>query len=565
MRKIPLLCALALLLTVDTFSQNANEPQPQDSRRDAEPCTVEGLVVSAATGEPLKAARVILIERSEGEHPEGLTDSRGRFFITGVPAGTYHFRASKLGYVEQAYHPDAAGPAALLKLAPGEKKDKVLFRLARAAVIVGRIIDETGEPLVGVQVVGLVSKTSVLDQGQLATAGLTPFQYAFTNDLGEYRLYNLPPGAYYVAASDALVHLGLLGGDRQPRGLGLGTGGFKIVSGEHPLLYYPGVTKSSEALKVRVSAGQEARVDLSLRPVKMVTVSGRVLDAKGRPAAQYDVHLRPQTNVADDREKLDQTTDAQGGFEIKKVVPGSYTISADTRPEDGNSEATRYWTEQEIEVAGDDISGLQLHLSGDLEISGKVTAVGEAKLDFRSLLALADEDERETGEGESLTYPNEDGSFTLGHVRRTTYRLHYWLPDGWYVRSATFGSQNVLEDGLKLAGGDAAHSIKITVSTEVAQLNGVVLRGDDPVPGAMVKLLPDPDNPFRNIWQKTTWTDPNGHFVIKNIAPASYRAMAFDVEADPKEDDDDPPASVSVTLAEKESKTVKLQLSKRPD
>src|SRR5262245_52610051 len=106
-------------------------------------CTVEGQVVSAATGEPLKAAQVVLIESSEGEHPEGLTDSRVHFFITGVPAGTYHFRASKLGYVEQAYHPDAAGPAALLKLAPGEKRDKVLFRLARAAVIVGRIIDET--------------------------------------------------------------------------------------------------------------------------------------------------------------------------------------------------------------------------------------------------------------------------------------------------------------------------------------------------------------------------------------------------------------------------------------
>ena len=174
------------------------------------------------------------------------------------------------------------------------------------------------------------------------------------------------------------------------------------------------------------------------------------------------------------------------------------------------------------------------------------------------------DDERESVEGQSSTYPNQDGSFTLGHVRRTTYRLQYWLPDGWYVRSAKFGSQNVLEDGLKLADGDAAHSLEITISPGVAQVDGVVLRGDDPVPGAMVKLLPDLDNPFRTIWPQTTWTDPNGHFVIKNIAPASYRAMAFDVEADPGNDDDDPLA-VSISLAEKESKTVKLQLSKRPE
>jgi protocatechuate 3,4-dioxygenase beta subunit len=549
-----------LLLTANTFTQNPVEPRRQDSSKEAETCTVQGQVVSAATGEPLKAAQVILIERSEGEHPEGLTDSSGHFVITGVPAGAYHFRAVKPGYVEQAYHPDAAGPAALLRLAPGEKRDKVLFRLARAAVIVGRIIDETGEPLVGVQVVGLVSKISVLDQGQLATAGLTPFQIAFTNDLGEYRLYNLPPGAYYIAASDARVHLGVLGGERPPRGLGLGTGGFSVVTGEHPLLYYPGVTRPSEAQNVRVSAGQEARADLSLRPVKMVTVSGRVVDANGRPAAQWVVHLRPQANVAEARENVDETTDAQGRFEIRKVLPGSYTISADVRVDDNQREDTRYWTEQQIEVAGDDVSGLQLQLSGDLEISGKVNTAGGEKLDtFSRLLAL--EDETDSIQGQASAYPNKDGTFTVLHVRRTTYRLRYWLPDGWYVRTATFGSQNVQENGLRLAGGDTGHSLEITVSPAVAQVEGLVLRGDDPVPGAMVKLFPDPDNPFHNIWPQTTWTDPNGHFVMKNIAPASYRAMAFDVEADPGEDDDDL-LGVSITLAEKEAKTVKLHLGK---
>jgi hypothetical protein len=75
----------------------------------------------------------------------------------------------------------------------------------------------------------------------------------------------------------------------------------------------------------------------------------------------------------------------------------------------------------------------------------------------------------------------------------------------------------------------------------------------------MVKLLPDPDNPFRNIWEKTTWSESLGHFGINNITPGNYRVEAFDIEADPG--DDDPAPGVNITLAEKESKTVKLQLS----
>lgn len=137
------------------------------------------------------------------------------------------------------------------------------------------------------------------------------------------------------------------------------------------------------------------------------------------------------------------------------------------------------------------------------------------------------------------------------------------LPDNWYVHSATFGSQNVLEDGLQLADGNAGHSLDITLSSGVGQVDGVVLRGENPVPGALVRLIPDPINPFRNIRPNTAWADPKGHFVIPNVVPGSYRAVAYDVEADPAVDEDDPPG-LAITLTEKESKTVQLKFAQTP-
>jgi hypothetical protein len=324
-----LLLPIVFVVPTSLFPQNPTEPlaaiQPAESTK----CTVRGQVVAAANSEPLKGARVVLIPRSEGseERPEAITDSNGRFVIN-VAAGAYHFRASKVGYVEQAYHANASGPAQLLRLAPGDKVDKVLFRLGRAAVITGRVTDEAGEPLVGVEVAVLAPRRLMDYNVHASPERMNLFQMALTNDLGEYRAYNLPPGGYYVAASDTRVSIPSLVGERPPSGLDLAWG-FSRHLGDHPLLYYPGVFNASEAQKVRVTFGEEAHIDLSVRPAKMVTVSGRVFDPSGRPAYFAFVQLRSRINSRDEHDKaLAAKADEQGNFEIKKVLPGSYEISA---------------------------------------------------------------------------------------------------------------------------------------------------------------------------------------------------------------------------------------------
>lgn len=516
----------------------------------------------------------MLIDRGQTEHPEALTDSSGHFVLTGIPAGSYHFRASKVGYVEQAYHPDASGQAQLLTLTPGDKVDKVLFRLGRAGVITGRITDESGEPLVSIAVIALVSQTAMdyvntADFVDTMPPRMNLFQIALTNDLGEYRLYNLPPGGYYVAASDTRIHLAYLGGERSARGLDLASGLFNRISGDHPLLYYPGVFKPSEAQKVRLTTGKEAHIDLSLRPVKMLTVSGRVFDPSGKPAMSADVRLVPLTKSNDGfSENLRCLTDAQGIFEIKKVLPGSYMISARFEI-DGEAEFRRYSAEQPVEVAGGNVSDLQLQLSGEVEISGKVTTRGGTRLDFRTVrVYLEDASIYLRIDGRPLWQDgddvNQDGTFHLAHLGRTTYRIRVTgLPDDWYMCSAGFGSQNVLENGLKLAGANAGNSLDITVSPGVATVGGVVLRGDRPAPGAKVQLLPELANPFREDRSNAAWADGTGHFVLKNVAPGTYRVLAVDVENNVDEDELESPAAVSVTVGEKESKTVEIKLGRQ--
>jgi hypothetical protein len=73
--------------------------------------------------------------------------------------------------------------------------DEVTLMLARGAAISGRVIDELGEPLVGMPVaVGRI--TTADGRPRLETGNFT----AETDDLGEYRVGGLPAGTFAVAA-----------------------------------------------------------------------------------------------------------------------------------------------------------------------------------------------------------------------------------------------------------------------------------------------------------------------------------------------------------------------------
>src|SRR5271166_5322744 len=154
---------LLVVLTVAIFSQVllAQAPaklpnNPDATKKPPGNCTVSGRVVSAADGAPLRSARVGLIQANERRHPlvyATTTDNEGHFEIKQIEAGRYEFFASKIGYLEQSYqskNPDDEG--ATLSLSSGQTVDDAMFRLVRAGVITGKVVDDTGEPMMGVNV-----------------------------------------------------------------------------------------------------------------------------------------------------------------------------------------------------------------------------------------------------------------------------------------------------------------------------------------------------------------------------------------------------------------------------
>ena len=551
----PLLIALWFIVSMNGSAQGPAKQPTQDSSVKPDTCTVQGIVTATATRLPLKSAWVALTavsaesskEMTEDGLFKGITDDNGHFVIAGLPAGKYQFRAGKTGYVSEDYRLDGGPPEAALKLQPGEKLDKVEFRLPRTAVIMGRVTDESGEPIAGVVMEADAAGTRMGDW-----APEDPLRYAVTNDLGEYRIHDLIPGGYYLSATDS--------------GSSVFMNSMRLIweLGEryanHPPVYYPDATKSSEAQRIRLRTGEERRIDFSLRTVKLLTISGRLLDTTGKPAAQIKVRLRPQdpysSPILDFRYGI--TPDAEGNFVIREVLPGSYVVSAILGEEE-------YWTEQRIDIAGDNVSGLVLQLRKELELSGRMSATGGSRFDFQKVRIWLEADRRDepTYRG-AWSEIQKDGTFAIHRVRPTTYRLGlYPMPDGWYLRSAFFGKQNVLDDGLDLSGPDSHESLELTFSPTAGRLEGVVLRGDDPAYGALVRLFPEPANPNYTGLSRDARTDQDGHFVIDSIVPGHYRAVAYASERTDGADGDS--VSTSIIVAEKESKTLNLKLPKKEE
>src|SRR5262245_49700609 len=165
---------------------------------------IGGRVVAGDSGRPLKRARVFV---NAAEVPGGrgaLTDDTGIFDFTELPAGRYTVTVSKSGFVSLSYgqrRPLQAGTP--LQLGDGQQLRNVDFQLPRGSVIGGHILDEDGEPMAGASV------RVMRYQNLQGDRRLTPAGTSQTDDKGQYRVWGLMPGEYYV---NALARVNFPGG-----------------------------------------------------------------------------------------------------------------------------------------------------------------------------------------------------------------------------------------------------------------------------------------------------------------------------------------------------------------
>lgn len=501
---------------LDSFVQQSPSAENAADQRNQR-CTISGNVVRAATNEPLRRARVVV--RSDDDNSAvpfvAITDAQGEFTIEGIRAGRYSVSAEHDGYMRSSPGEDNRGrSAAILTLNPAQQITKLIFRLQRYAAISGRVFDEDEEPAEGVTVEAV---QQVKFRGKIN-------QYASgraeTDDLGEYRLFDLKPGRYFVRASPVAHSWRTVGGFQLPTSILKSAGGYAPT-------YYPDTTEISRASAIELKPGDDvSSVDLSLLRQITYKIRGQVVNAvSDRSGRDAQIELLPEDlgsfNTEDRRGTF---ADAEtGGFEIDDVPTGRYAVVATRR--DGENE---FSGSTMVEVNDTSVESVRIVITRGAEIRGRVVLDG--MIEFPRDLRVEIEPKYPSPLGTRRNAKMKpDGSFTINGVADGVYIFNVWaLCEGCYVKAAKSNGADILNDGLQISSASAPSSIELVFSNKSGTIEGTVAVEDgSPASGATIIVVPDhapPGQPWEHFEEST---DQYGHFVVRAVPPGGYHAFAW--------------------------------------
>jgi Carboxypeptidase regulatory-like domain len=504
---------------------------------------IVGQVLDAATGRGVSSAVVSLAGARRV-----MTTSDGRFAFRNLPEGSHSLTAAKSGYIDGAYGMRRpGGPVLPVVLTDGERRANLVIWLWRHAAITGTIVDEAGEPLTGIQVTAL-RRSMVGGRRRFVQAG-----NGTTDDRGMYRISRLAPGDYAVAMTasqvsvpvsvvrqyeesmmaggdlnrntllQAMVQIGSMPsmmGSTESRQIGdevqsLGRGaptpppadGSRLFA--YPSLFYPAAPSAASAAIVSVASGQERTgIDLQVKPVPMVKVSGTVAGLSGS-ATNVPVRLIPQgpDDLGRTGDAGGTITNASGGFTFLGVPSGDYVIKIVQTPRPAapsappmtiavgsgmmvsgafgpNTEVPpvpaepTMWATVPVAVGDADVTGVNIVLRTGLRVSGRVEFEGSADKPAPDQLSRTPVMfEPVDGQMDRGTTPpgriDAKGQFTSYGLPAGRYYVRSGAPTGWTLKGAFLGERDVSDVPLDLDSTDVADVI-LTFTDRPASLSGTV-------------------------------------------------------------------------------------------
>jgi hypothetical protein len=528
--------ALVLALGASAFAQQAPRDRPaQPAEAVKVPAgRISGRVVAADNGRPVKRARVFV---TAAEVPGGrgtLTDDAGGFDLAELPAGRYTLTVSKSGFVSLSYgqrRPLQAGTP--LQLAEGEQIKGIQFQLPRGSVIGGHVLDQDGDAMPGIMV------RVMRYQYQQGERRLTPAGNAQTDDRGQYRVWGLMPGEYYV---NAIARGGGPfgpggGGGRGGRGGGpppaaVAAGGTEPDQQNYAPTYYPGVPSVNEAKPITVGLSQEVLdINFNMQLVRISRITGRVSNPDGTPVTAGNVNLIPDAGGGRGQIGMNVGGRIQwdGAFAINNVPPGRYVLRA--RADDSTQPM---FGAQPLSVNGQDIADVSVVLSTGATITGTVSFLpGAAPAPDLTQFRIS---APSTDQGDFGPQPNarvdKEGRFTLNGVSAGSHLVRAGgNARGWILKSVTIGGRDVTDTPIQVRSGETLTNVAVVFTDQQNEISGTVT-DEQGVPAADYTVLAFPVD--ATLWRPqarqimTARPDQTGKYRIRGLPPGQYYLATVD-------------------------------------
>ena len=570
--------ALGLALTAGILSQGLLPGVSQAPPRSA---LVVGQVIDAGTGTPVAGALVevrmqaslaVPVNPFTGrpappqltQTPRVLTGSDGRFVFRRLPKGNFMLTAMKPGYLNGAYgRRRPGGDSQTLVLVDGQKIGGLRIYLWRHSAISGVVVDEAGEPVVGIQMRAFL-RTTVAGQRRFSSAGTI----GWTDDRGVYRIHGLLPGDYLVASVSTKVSVAASTAEDVRRSgatpssieeIGAATvagRGSSIQVGDalltlagtaigpapsndghafvYPTTFHPNTTNPLRSTIVSVASGEErSGIDLQLVPVATRRVSGVIVSNDGQPGG-FPVRLMAE-DAADtplEQEVATTVTDRAGAFVFPAVPVGLYSIrvvkggrlvnglaGTSTIIQTGGGtissadlmSANLYmdsfsvrWASFPVAVGRDDISNLSITLRPGLGLTGRAEFAGSREGPRARLtqVPVMIDSTAETSRIAAVTGRFDGyGQFSAFGFPGGRYVIRVGpAPQGWFLQSITYNGRDVSDTPFNLETTDAT-GLTFTFTDRPTEVIGTVRNSAGTSdPGAAVFVFPSDSQTWSSMW-----------------------------------------------------------------
>jgi len=584
---------------------------PQTLRNSA---TLEGQVMKMGTSLSMAEVTVELVRSSgvpvepgvvqlSGGSPSRTfkTGTDGRFRFSDVVPGEYRLYATH----SNAYAPAEYGqrsPSGLgmpLVLAAGQSKTGITLTMTQTASISGRVTDGNREPAA---FTSMLAFRIVYRQG---VRTVEVVQSVLTDDRGEYRLFWLVPGRYYLSAMPIQARpysLPLSFPSRVGGALYTGTPVIALRASDagdvfeetYLPMYYPGTLDIRSSKPIMLRAGENLRADFNVGPTatRTLQIAGTIFLSAGQPLPNARLELAPRKPEGHSIVVPTANADANGNFSIRGIVPGSYFLYVTSQggqpfpapgtppPPPGSPEPILMTATIPLDIGlnaqTSDLNNLKIQAVTGANIPWQITfepRVGSSTTPPTFNVSLVRDPDLAGAPPALLSTrnvratPGNQAERLLRGVGSGDFRVTIsGVPKTGYVKSIRLGSADILKDGLHMAG-PVRDELQIVVSDNAGQLDGVVLDFKrQPFSNATIALLPEFNQRAGRLdLFKNSTSNEDGKFHFEGVAPGTYKIFAW--EDIPPDDWYDPEVvqpyesqGTSVQIEEVKTKTIEVRV-----
>jgi 5-hydroxyisourate hydrolase-like protein (transthyretin family) len=437
---------------------------------------IGGIVVDASDGSPLPHTPVALAPAARRDELHTIfTGDDGRFLFENLNPGKYTLTAQRKSYLTEAF--DEHGPySTSIAVGPKLRSENLVFRLHRDASISGRVTEDGTET---------VRQAKVMLFQEAISNGERSIEFRadeYTNDEGTYYFNHLPPGKYFVVVSVKPWYA------RKPK-TSTDTGEGKEIATKYeeshgsalnvayPITYYPGSPDAEAAAPIVLSAGDRftAAFDLHAFPAQQVHIPFGDFEPDSSLYAYISEHLLGYGRVKPQQEAM---------------------------PIDGDARTPTDKKEEWVFISG----VMKLEPAGSLSGPGQVV--------FRS---------KQSGKRFSQQI-SAQGRFQLS-VPAGSYDVSA-VAGAFFLMSVASSTLRVEGQMVEIVPGDDVPKLTLILTQDVGRVDGVTLKSDTPVAGAMIVLVPE-DAVHHAQSFRCSQSDSDGTFTLAPVVPGKYTILAI--------------------------------------